>query len=249
MVSRKKVQSEIKRAFRLPSNAAVMTMMAVILVCAAPALVSIIDDSAQSDHMIAMGSYTEDDLSAPWVRKMADAPADADMTFSYIPSSDNNGTHVFTLNDLANKAHVSVIDGIKIDSAVFDAGVSRIVLNFSGTDVDSVRLVTTIPGGTYSFVWFTEVLDADGIGTNSFVCDLDSYQLTKIKANDLSPGIAIAFDGGFSGVFEMTSETYASTTIPYGEIIIGATGALLIICAILATPWVSTSGLTVKRRR
>jgi len=244
-----KNKSKVIRAFRAPSAPVVMSLMALILIIGAPALVSMIDDSAQSEHMIPLGSYTEDDLSAPWVRKMVDAPADADMTFSYISGADNGGTHVFTLNTLANKAYVNAIEGIKIDNSVFDGGVSRVILSFDGSDVLDVRLVTSIPGESYSYVRFVEILDADGVGTNVFVCDLDSYQLTKIKANDLSPGIAIGFNGGFSGVFEMTSETYASTTIPYGEIIVGATGVLLIVCAILATPWVGTTGLTIRRRR
>ncbi|MFA6691961.1 MAG: hypothetical protein WCR98_08280, partial [Saccharofermentanales bacterium] len=40
-----KIKNEVKKAFRLPNNAVVMSMMAVILVCAAPALVSVIDDT------------------------------------------------------------------------------------------------------------------------------------------------------------------------------------------------------------
>ncbi|MDY0177529.1 MAG: hypothetical protein RBT25_11645 [Lentisphaeria bacterium] len=226
-----------------------MSMMAVILVCAAPAVVSLIDDSMQSEQMISLGSYVEADNSSPFITKSVDTPEDADMTLSYISGSTNGGTHVFTLNTPANKTYVSIIQGLRIDNSVFDAGVSRIVLNFSGSDVDSVRLNTLIPGGAYTYVQFSEILDADGVGTNSFVCDLDSYSLAKIKSNDVSPMLQIYFDDGFSGVIEMTSETYAFTTIPYGEMIIGATGALLLICAILATPWMSTAGLTVKKRR
>lgn len=218
-----------------------MSLMALILICAAPALVSVIDDKTTSEQMISMGSFAEADSSAPWVRKTVDAPADADMTFSYLT---DNGSHVFTLNTVASKSFVSAVEGIKIDNSEFDAGVSRIVLHFAGSDVASVRLVTSIPGGAYSYIAFKEVLDADGVGTNSFVCDIDSYNLTKIKANDISPAIAISFTDGFSGMFEMTSETFASTMIPYGEIIVGAAGALLLICAIFATPWFGMGGYT-----
>ena len=244
MVSRKKVQSEIKKAFRLPSNAAVMTMMAVILVCAAPALVSIIDDSAQSDHMIAMGSYTEAPavpLSMTW---KADTPAEADKTFSFLAASENDGTNVFVLNALTSKAYfIGINTGVYIDSSDFAAGVSRIILNFDG-DVKSIRLVPIGENIPYSFALFKQIDD-----TNTWVLDIDQVMLAKLKANDAKGSIQIYVGEDFDGTLSWTSETYAYTTIPYGEIIIGATGALLLVCAILATPWVSTSGLTVKRRR
>ncbi|MFA7161622.1 MAG: hypothetical protein WC083_03515, partial [Candidatus Methanomethylophilaceae archaeon] len=44
---------------KLPSQVVAFSLVACLVVVGAPALVSIIDDSAQSDHMIAMGSYTE----------------------------------------------------------------------------------------------------------------------------------------------------------------------------------------------
>jgi len=227
---------------KIPSNARLMSLMAIILICAAPALVSVIDDSAQSDHMIAMGPYVESDLANPRITFNEDMPSGADGTFSYIPGSANNGTHVFTMNTPANKIYAKSFLGFVIDNSIFDVGVSRIVLNFSGTDVTDVRFLTLIPGSAYSAVPFVEILDADGVGTNSFVCDIDSYSLAKIKSNDISPSINIVFDDGFSGSFEMTSETYAFTTIPYGEIIVGATGALLLICALFATPYFGLNG-------
>lgn len=244
-----KHKTKIIRAFQAPSAPVVMSLMALILIMGAPALVSVIDDSAQSDHMIAMGPYVESDLANPRITFNEDTPSGADTTFSYIPGSTNNGTHVFTMNTPANKIYAKSFLGLIIDNSIFDAGVSRIVLNFSGTDVTDVRFLTMTPGSAYSAVHFVEILDADGVGTNSFVCDIDSYSLAKIKSNDISPSINIVFDDGFSGSFEMTSETYAFTTIPYGEIIVGATGVLLIVCAILATPWVGTTGLTIRRRR
>ena len=246
-MTRKRIKQKIKSATRLPGNAVVMSMMAVILVCGAPAVVALIDDSMQSEEMISLGSYAEDDLSTPRVNKMGDAPEVLDMSFSYIPGSANNGTHVFTLNTFENKTYVSSVAGFGIDNSVFDAGVSRIVLNFSGSDIDRVRLNTSIPGGSTTTVQFVEILDADGVGTNSWVCDIDSYNLAKIKANDFSPYIFIGFNGNFSGGFEMTSEMYKSTTIPYGEMIIGATGVLLLVCALLATPWYGLSGYTGRR--
>ncbi len=221
-----------------------MTMMAVILVCAAPALVSIIDDSAQSEHMLAMGSYTEAPtvpLSMTW---KADTPAQANKTFSFLAASENDGTNVFVLNALTSKAYfISINTGVYIDSSDFAAGVSRIILNFDG-DVNEIRLVPIGENIPYSFALFKQIDD-----TNTWVLDIDQVMLAKLKANDAKGSIQIYVGEDFDGTLSWTSETYAYTTIPYGEIIIGATGALLIVCAILATPWVSTPGLTVKRRR
>lgn len=249
MVKRKINKAQIKRVIRPPSNAVVMSLMAIVLLVGAPALISVIDDSIQSEQKISLGSYAvEDEDREPFIKKMPDAPEDVDLSFSYIPGFDNNGTHVFTLNTLANKTYLSVVTMPKIDNSVFDAGVSRIVLNFSGSVPNEVLLKTTVPEGAYSHVRFVEILDADGVGTNSWVCDIDSYSLAKIKANDISPNISISFNGESSGVFEMTSETYKFTTIPYGEIIIGMTGGLLLICALFATPFFGVGGITKKNK-
>lgn len=220
-------------------------MMAVILVCAAPALVSIIDDSAQSEHMISMGSYTEAPTygvqSLGW---KVDTPAEVNKTFSFLAASENDGTNVFVLNALTSKAYFDHISsGIYIDNSDFAAGVSKIILHVDG-DIKYIRFSPVGENIPYSFVYFKKIGD-----TNTFVLDIDQVMLAKLKANDAKGSIQIYVGEDFDGTLSWTSETYAYTTIPYGEIIIGATGALLIVCAILATPWVSTSGLTVKRRR
>ena len=94
----KKVKNEIKRAFRLPGNAAVMTMMAVILVCAAPALVSIVDDS-YNEVYDAETIILEKDLEINnFVRtSIGGVPSTAD--FSYVAASVNDGVHIMTLED------------------------------------------------------------------------------------------------------------------------------------------------------
>jgi len=223
-----------------------MSLMALILIIGAPALVSVIDDSAQSDHMIAMGSYTEDPttygvLSLTW---KADTPAEAYKTFSFLAASENDGTNVFVLNALTSKAYFDRINaGIFVDSSDFAAGVSKIILHFDG-DVKSIRFIPSADNLPYSFASFKQIDD-----TNTWVLDIDQVMLAKLKANDAKGSIQIYVGEDFDGTLSWTSETYASTTIPYGEIIVGATGVLLIVCAILATPWVGTTGLTIRRRR
>jgi hypothetical protein len=221
-----------------------MSLMALILIVGAPALVSVIDDSAQSDHMLTMGSYTEvPDVSLGLSWKV-DTPAEADKTFSFFAASENDGTNIFVLNALTSKAYFDRINtGIFVDSSDFAAGVSKIILHFDG-DVTAIRLVPIGDNLPYSHASFKQIDD-----TNTWVLDIDQVMLAKLKANDANGSIQIYVGEDFDGTLSWTSETYAYTTIPYGEIIVGATGVLLIVCAILATPWVGTTGLTVKRRR
>lgn len=224
------------RVPRIPENAKIMSLMAIILICAAPALVSIIDDSAQSDHMIAMGSYTEDPtygvLGLTW---KADTPAEADKTISFLAASENDGTNVFVLNALTSKAYFSSINsGIYVDSSDFAAGVSKIILHVDG-DVKQIRLVPVV--APYSFASFKQIDD-----TNTWVLDIDQVMLAKLKANDANGSIQIYVGEDFDGTLSWTSETYAYTTIPYGEIIVGATGVLLLICALFATPYFGLNG-------
>ena len=225
----------------VPGQVKLLSLLAIVLVCAAPALVSIIDDSAQSDHMIAMGSYTEGETAGLSLSWKAETPADADKTFSFLSASQNDGTNVFILNNLTSKAYFNSINtGVYIANSDFDAGVSKIVLNIEG-DVKSIRLVPLGDGLPYSFVNFKQIMTTDAlgneIGTNSWVLELDQIMLTKLKANDAVGSIQIYVGDDFDGTLSWTSETYASTTIAYGEIIIGATGALLCFCALMATPW------------
>jgi len=247
-----KIKNNVKKAFRLPSNAVVMSMMAVILVCAAPAVVSLIDDSMQSEQMVAMGSYTDVTKEGLGLKWDINTPEEAVKSFSFIPASENEGTNVFILNDISSKDYMeSINSGVYIDSADFEAGVSKIILNFDG-DVSLIRFVPVIKDAPYSFVNFTQIMTTDElgneIGTNSWEIELDQVMLTKLRANDANASLQIYVGDDFDGTLTWTSETYRFTTIAYGEMIIGATGVLLLICALLATPWLSTSGLTIRRR-
>ncbi len=243
----KRIKSKIKSATRLPGNAVVMSMMAVILLCGAPALISIIDDNAQSEHMIAMGSYTEAPTLGIGLGWKADTPAEADKTLSFLAASENDGTNVFVLNSLTSKAYLDRINtGVYVDSSDFAAGVSKIILHFDG-DVKSIRFVPHAENIPYSYANFKQIDD-----TNTWVLDIDQVMLAKLKSNDANGNIQIYVGEDFDGTLSWTSETYAYTTIPYGEIIIGGTGVLLMVCALLATPWYGLSGYTgrkITRRR
>lgn len=225
----------------VPGQVKLLSLLAIVLVCGAPALVSVIDDSMQSEQMLAMGSYTEGEtlgLSLSWE---TNTPEDAVKSFSFMPASENDGTNVFVLDAISSKDYmVSINSGVYIDSADFDAGVSKIVLNFDG-DVSSIRFVPMIADVPYSFVNFTQIMTTDElgneIGTNSWELELDQVMLTKLRANDANGSLQIYVGDDFDGTLTWTSETYRYTTIAYGEIIIGATGALLCFCALMATPW------------
>lgn len=239
MVSRKKVQSEIKKAFRLPSNAVVMSMMAVILVCAAPALVSIIDDSySASIETPVNGLVPLDEKYTVYV----DSPADPiDKTVSVVS---DDGAYIVALDkpSIASTVRYYSFDWFS-KSALAD--VTKIVLTIDSDKVSSIRFSF---GGTWKE--FVNVADANGDPTTTWVFEPSSIDRARMQSDVGFIGIRILFPvGDAPAALTMEYDTYGTTSIPYGEIIIGATGALLLVCAILATPWVSTSGLTVKRRR
>lgn len=240
----KKVKNEIKRAFRLPGNAAVMTMMAVILVCAAPALISIIDDSMNDTMGVEVDAFAERSNFKAYVAPLTGQsfPDSKDGTCVWL----NDGSaYTIVISDPTVVGYVSSFSFDWFDRAVFrDAGVSRIVLSFDSDSVSSVRFLNGSDWDT-----FVKVVDDDG--SISWVYDLSTIDRVRLSGDEsLNLGLRVLFPvGSAPDVLTMEYSTTSNVIIPYGEIIIGATGALLLICAILATPWVSTSGLTVKRRR
>lgn len=243
-----KNKSKVIRAFRAPSAPVVMSLMALILICAAPALVSVIDDKAATGITYQTPGLTEAaDKYSPSSTWSADTPADTVKTFSVIPGSENDGTTIITMDDLSAKEYIKTVKGLNIDQSVFtDDKVRKIVLTFDTDDVRRVMLITYVgTQPTYQESDFTEI--SDGV----WELDVDSIALARLLSDDINEiDLRIAFnEGAFPGAFSMKAETFATYNIAYGEIIIGATGVLLIVCAILATPWVGTTGLTVKRRR
>lgn len=240
----KKVKNEIKRAFRLPGNAAVMTMMAVILVCAAPALVSIIDDSYT-------GSFEfESDLS---VKSLDDLEISSHQPTKVNDVNTTDGEKATIIRDGNSYSVVHAVTGsygwiyIKdFDNTMVKDGVSKIVVTTSSPMKVDIRFYN----GAASDIFSLSRDDTNTVHT----LELSSVDIVKIRSYPVDAMDVIVWGAAVDHPFDeavttVTVSAYGNVMIPYGEIIIGATGALLLVCAILATPWVSTSGLTVKRRR
>ena len=231
----KKVKNEIKRAFRLPGNAAVMTMMAVILVCAAPALVSIVDSSMDEnsisyDHAYEKEGSTASTINVDGVWSSLDSliPSVNDGVWASVLTSDQmaNGSYVFMKYDSS-----ALRDGAR--HIEFTCNVSKVSLIFnSDVNPKSEHVLTADDDGVFRYT--LDSLDSVRFKTGYFDCVLISVS----GSHNVLPAL-----------LELELFVGKDYIIPYAEIIIGATGALLLVCAILATPWVSTSGLTVKRRR
>lgn len=227
-----------------------MSLMALILIIGAPALVSVIDDSMESDHLVPMGAYVPYENAELGLTAISDAP-EFDRTYAYLPAADNNGTNVLIMNTTSDGKYVDTVSGNRLANSNFDNGVTRIVINVESGDIKGVYLAhTNDDGSAWGINNFDPVLDELGNRTGTYILDIDQIILAKIRANESNPSVSFKIDSAeFDGVLSWTSDVYSSTTIAYGEIIVGATGVLLIVCAILATPWVGTTGLTVKRRR
>lgn len=234
----------IKKIIRMPNNAVVMSMMAVILVCAAPALVSIIDDSYTYE-----GSLETQLLDVPSTKDSfimvptEEFPVNY-ASVSYIPASENDGKFVMVLNDPSEVNNVTYARFYGIDIAPLMSGAGDVKV-VTSSDADSVRLGLRSNDEDISGRWepFTQSETDPSVWTIS----LDSIDLIKLESGTYDYMYIDIY--GQSELFDMEIFASGEYVIPYGEIIIGATGVLLLICAILATPWFSTSGLTIKRRR
>lgn len=94
----------------VPGQVKLLSLLAIVLVCGAPALVSVIDDSMQSEQMLAMGSYTEGETLGLGLKWDTDTPEDAVKSFSFMPASENDGTNVFVLDAISSKDYMTSIN-------------------------------------------------------------------------------------------------------------------------------------------
>ncbi len=237
MVSKSKIKNEVKKAFRLPGNAAVMSMMAVILVCAAPALVSIIDDSVNQEYDTPLvPNYMDSVLIYPNnTRIQGEVVASSDLGVSII-REDNV---ISILSDTPGYSGVLTI--FFMDKAVI-SDTTKIVIG-SSSEYSSI----SIDAGDHDV---HGVYDPETQEYTFTLSSIDRHYIMSTDSDFVSINVTNTVASGktYSAVETISVEVYGSVMIPYAEIIIGATGALLLICALLATPWVSTSGLTIRRR-
>lgn len=228
-------KARIKRAIRPPSNAVVMSMMAVILVCAAPALVSIIDDSDKTIIHTADGlNFKDSDISnysIPFWK--SDTPVDLVKTYA----ASDIGSIVYSFDSPEASDYVRVYEIRNLDFS--DKGLTKIDVSVS-EPIDSIRLKVD----SMIFYDFAKISDTDY-----------SLDVNQITALNLASGDRVAVliytlaEYDYGSGFVVDSSTYYGTTIAYGEIIIGGTGVLLMVCALLATPWFGVGGITKKKRR
>ena len=239
-----KNKSKVIRAFRAPSAPVVMSLMALILVCAAPALVSVIDDTYTYEGSSEVQLLDIDSTEPSLIRLAStpEIPAYNDASVSYIPASENDGTFLIALNDPSEIDNVRFARFKGIDVAPLMSGMGVKVVTSSDVTVVHVSLSNSDDNsGTQILLTQSE---AD---TSVWTGSLSTVDIVKIRSGVYD--LAYVDMHGPNEIFDMEIYSVGEYSIPYGEIIIGATGVLLIVCAILATPWVGTTGLTVKRRR
>lgn len=238
-----KIKNKVKKAFRLPNNAVVMSMMAVILVCAAPALVSVIDDSHNEVYDVETIILEKDLAVNNYVRTSIEGvPGTAD--FGYIAASVNDGVHIMTLEDPADITDVVFYRFADLDFSSLVSGASKI-------SVVTESAPANIRFGAMSddvlSTLFSVSLTQSEVDPTVWSVDLNQIQMAQLRSGIVE---SVFFDVYADTEYvDLRISTFKGVVLPYGEIIIGATGALLIICALMATPWFGRSGLTIRRRR
>lgn len=218
------------RVPRIPENAKIMSLMAIILICAAPALVSSIDDSTTYSYDSVVPGNQE--ILKQYVTFDAETPADVVKTYSSVVS--DTGL-IGVLDSPSTAAYITYID-YKYDSSLIPTFESMVI---TSTSFQNVWLTMNYNGVVTTIGAFEQV--SDGV----FVYNLDSVEKVKLQSDKCT-------EIGFKGKFiDDASDSwtvdigYATTEyIPYGEIIVGATGVLLIVCALFATPFFGLGGYT-----
>jgi len=230
-MSKNKIKS-FKRIVKPPSQSVILSLMALILIVGAPALIAMIDNEDSTHDLIVksdISSYFDDGrFYGVWHEKPDDVTVSYDGLvdgntvvitadyYDYSGSFDIGDLDVSLLTDLAKlelrsseilnvgfRTSIILEDGYRIQSSISEDG----VLTFSPSSVDLIKI------------------------SNS--------EIFNIRITPTDP----------TSVIELEFTPYYQYTIPYGEIIIGATGVLLMVCAIFATPWFGIGGITAKPRR
>ena len=226
------------RVPRIPENAKIMSLMAIILICAAPALVSVIDADSSStsyDSPIVMPPRALSDIGF-----VADTPEEIVRTYSTL---DYDGGYSTALDRTASAKYLAY------ESVVFDKTedmrFDKIVISVDGV-IKNIQFTYVYNGLKVYAGLFTPVLDASGASTGVYEYVVSSLHQTRILSDGCTKiGYGITFLPDNSLIsWSVDYEFYSNVSIPYGEIIIGATGALLLICALFATPYFGLGGYT-----
>lgn len=228
-----------KRIIKPPSQAVVLSIMACILIVGAPALVSMIDESYTEEYTYE-GVFFDDEVKV--------SPYGNTETVTLTVISDENNLKVsvdqHTLADTISQLIVK-----NIDPNVF-ANMGELVIY---TDVqltnDWTRVKMTNGGIVTSALLITETITNEDNELVGYKYVPTVHQLIKLKNADyIEMSIQIPEESR-SMFYDFDFIPYYSDVINYGEIIIGFTGAVLILCALFATPYFGLGGITAKSRR
>lgn len=225
-----------------PSQSVVLSLIALILLSGAPALVSVIDDSTYDDYF---------SIESPLEMKTNTISFDADRPEDLIRTSETV---------ITPEGYVTVLD-----SDLASEYVKHQVIRFDPdtlSSFDKITFVAPIGISIYMYMTFNEkntplghatpLLDDDGerTGVHEFIpSSAQKIQIASDKCTAIGFDVRMPAEGAPASSWAIEYTFYDSFNIPYGEIIIGATGALLIICALFATPWFGIGGVTAKPRR
>jgi|GEM_PF-5902611 len=217
-----------RKILKNPESAAVLSLLAVLLVCAMPAGVALIDSGASID-MDTPKEYDETTLfSTITMVKLNGVATDTPLTPFLFPSesgfgymwaigvpADSTATVHLRFNDYS-----SVFDAEKIVMHVNDPGISGIAVRLSGA------------------VSFPLAETSEGIWEYQFSA-VDRLKMKGMTGNPWPLMSIVWADTPDDGFVDVSIELFeGSTSIYYASFVAGIAGLLLFLCAIFASPWV-----------
>lgn len=203
-----------------------LSLLAIVLVVGAPALVSIIDDSYSASIETPVNGLVP--LDTGYKVYLGSSADPEDKTVSVV---NEDGTYIVAMDKPATAPTVTyyTFDGFS-KSALSD--VTKIVLTI---DSDKVNHIRFIYGNTWKL--FTNIVDTDGTPTNTWIFEPSSIDRARIQSDVGFIGIRVLFTvGDAPAALTMEYDTYGTSSIAYGEIIVGLSGIVLMLCALFATP-------------
>ncbi len=203
-----------------------LSLLAIVLVVGAPALVSVIDDSVNQEYdILQVPDYRDTPMIYPNnTRIQGDVVSPSDLGVEII-RDDNTITVLSDTPGYSGILSISLLDKSIITSA------SKIVIK-SSTEYSGIYL----EAGDHDVFG---IYDPDMHQYEFALSSIDRHYIMSTDSDYLFVNLVNTSASGntFSAVESLTIEIYGSTIIPYAEIIIGLSGIVLMLCALFATPW------------
>jgi len=221
----------------VPGQVKLLSLLAIVLVCAAPALVSVLDDTVNQQYDMPLTVDFTDPLIYPNNTRLQGDPVEATDLGVDIITEDN----VITILS-STPGYTGILSIFMIDKAVVKDA-SKILIT-SSSEYSSLYIEAGDHDvyGTYDPDLGQYTFSLSSIDRN-YIMQTESDYLGINAVNTSSSGRT------FAAVETLTIDVYGSVMIPYAEIIIGATGALLLICALMATPWFGIGKIGKRRSK